>query len=100
MSKVNYRLVALDDLASIWQYVADTSQSVKIANRLVDAIHAKCQTYATQPLSGELCPDVAAEIRCFSQGSYVIYYLPISNGIDVVQVIHGSRDMPNQFRAL
>lgn len=98
MSLVNYRSDASEDLLNIWQYLFDSSQSVGVADRLIDSIRAKCQMYAAQPLSGELCPDFAPDIRCFSMGSYVIFYMPISNGIDVLQVIHGSRDIPSPFR--
>lgn len=47
---------------------------------------------------GELRPDLAASLRCFSVRSYVVFYTPISGGIEVVQVIHGSRDIRSRLR--
>lgn len=30
-------------------------------------------------------------------GNYVIFYRPIANGIDVIRVLHGSRDIESIF---
>jgi toxin ParE1/3/4 len=31
-------------------------------------------------------------------GPYVLFYLPIENGIDVVRVLHGARDIDRELR--
>ena len=41
----------------------------------------------------ELLPN----LRSFPVGSYLIFYHPINQGIEVVRVLHGSRDIPNFF---
>lgn len=98
MSSVIYRPDATNDLFGIWLYIAEASHSTDVADRVINALDAKCKTIASQPLTGELCPELAPDIRCFSSGSYIVLYLPTSTGIDVVQVIHGARDLPNRFR--
>ena len=36
---------------------------------------------------------------CESQpvGNYLIFYFPLENGIDIIRVLHGSRDMERLF---
>ena len=98
MSRTEYLPEALEDLYSIWQHVAEQSRSEEIADRLIDAIDDTCQSYATQPLMGQARSELADEVRCFPVGKYVVFYLPYSDGIEVIQVIHGARDIPKHFR--
>jgi toxin ParE1/3/4 len=55
------------------------------------------------PEIGGLCrfeSDAAKQVRAWSvRGfeNYLIFYRPLSNGIDVVRVIHGARDIAAVF---
>lgn len=98
MGIVNYLPDANEDLEKIWLYVADKSQSLAVADRLIDAIDDAARTYSGQPLIGVTRPDLAENVRCFPVGNYVVFYVPIAGGIEVIQVIHGSRDIPTHFR--
>jgi toxin ParE1/3/4 len=98
MPSVTYLPEAESDLFSIWRYVHQESQSLEIADRLVEKIDAAAMTYAGHPLMGELRPDLAEVVRCFSVGNYVVFYVPTVDGIEVVQIIHGARDVPLHFR--
>ncbi len=98
MSSVTYLPEAIDDLHGIWAYVADKSQSIEVADRLIDSIDDAASTYARQPELGIPRPELAERVRCFPVGSYVVFYLTTDNGIEVIQVIHGSRDIPAHFR--
>jgi plasmid stabilization system protein ParE len=46
---------------------------------------------------GELRPDLRSDIRCFSTGNYVIFYVALKYGIEVERVVHGSRDAGQLF---
>jgi toxin ParE1/3/4 len=98
MGIVTYLPDAIEDLYRIWEYVADKSQSMDVADRLIDAIDDAASTYAGQPHLGIPRPELAKDVRCFPVGSYVVFYLATKNGIEVIQVIHGSRDIPTHFR--
>ncbi|HEY2760122.1 MAG TPA: type II toxin-antitoxin system RelE/ParE family toxin [Pirellulales bacterium] len=100
MPRALYLPEAREDLFGIWRYIFEQSQSVDIADRFIDRIDEKAQLYCSQPLTGEPRPDLAEQVRSFLVESYVIFYVPSSEGIEVVQVIHGSRDIPKQFRRL
>lgn len=98
MARTDYLPEAVDDLYAIWQHVAEQSRSEEVADRLVDMIDDTCRSYATQPLLGEARPELADDVRCFTAGNYVVFYLPRCDGIEVIQVIHGARDIPAHFR--
>ena len=98
MSNVAYLPDALDDLYAIWEYVARRSQSAEIADRLIDAIDDTARTYAGQPNLGIRRPDLAKDVRCFVVKGYVVFFIGAIDGIEVIQLIHGSRDIPVHFR--
>jgi toxin ParE1/3/4 len=70
----------------------------EVADRLIDAIDDAASTYAGQPHLGVPRSELAKDVRCFPVGSYVVFYLAAGDGIEVIQVIHGSRDIPLHFR--
>jgi toxin ParE1/3/4 len=71
---------------------------MEVADRLIDAIDDAASVYAGQPHLGIPRPELAGGVRCFPVGSYVVFYLATNDGIEVIQVIHGSRDIPAHFR--
>ena len=87
-------------LKEIGQYIARESGSRKIATDFLHRIQEKCEVYARQSGMGEMRPDLGEEIRCFTVGSYVIFYRPIEQGVLLVAIIHGARDIPVVFRKL
>jgi toxin ParE1/3/4 len=98
MAKSLFLPEALDDLFVIWDYVALQSQSAEIADRLIERIEQKAELYAGQPETGELRPDLTEGVRNFLVDNYVVFYVSRTDGIEVIQIIHGSRDVPRHFR--
>ncbi len=80
----------------IWRYVAQDSPDA--ADRLLERIDEKCRLYATQPRMGSPRSDLGQNVRCFPVGKYVVIYRPIADGIVVLLVVHGARDIPAVFR--
>jgi len=97
MCTVVVRPRALDDLAEIWAYIADDSPDQ--ADAFVDLVDSKFQALSRRPRLGrrrpELSPDI--DIRSLAVGRYVVFYLPLSRGIEVVRVLQGSRDIESIF---
>jgi toxin ParE1/3/4 len=79
------------DIASIWQFIAD--DSVTAADALLDRIEDAFDMLAQAPLAGRARNDLASKLRSFPIGSYIIFYIPASDGIEVVRVIHGRQDI-------
>ncbi|MGA2966041.1 MAG: type II toxin-antitoxin system RelE/ParE family toxin [Terriglobales bacterium] len=95
MSAVVVRPRALTDLAEIWTYIA--ADSPDQADAFVDLIDGKFQALSRRPGLGRHRPELSSEIRSLAVGRYVVFYLPISGGIEVVRVLHGSRDIESIF---
>jgi toxin ParE1/3/4 len=45
------------------------------------------------PLAGRVRLDLGANLRSFPIGNYVIFYVPIPDGVEVVRVMHGRQDI-------
>ncbi len=52
---------------------------------------------ATQPMMGRARDELALGVRSFPFGRYVVFYVPLDDGIDVVRVLHGARDIDAVF---
>lgn len=88
-------------LGEIFDHIGRQNQSPAAAARLLRRIAAKCELYATQPLSGEARPDLGTNVRCFPVGDYVVLYRPLDDGILLLLlVIYGARDIPSVFREI
>jgi len=87
-------------LDEIYDHIGRKNHSPAAAARLLRRIAEKCDLYATQPFMGEARPDLGSEIRCFPVDSYVVLYKPLDDGILVLLVVHGARDIPTVFRKL
>jgi toxin ParE1/3/4 len=98
MSIVTFHPAARADLNQIWRDLAVVSNSFDIADRFADAVYDTCLIYANQPLTGQLRTELASLIRCFTVKKYVVFYVPSRQGIEVIQIIHGSRDIAAHFR--
>lgn len=97
MARALHTRQAQEDLLFIWSYIAADSPAA--ADRLVDAIDRKCAVLAENPKLGPARPDIAPELRYSPVGSYLILYREIPEGVEVVRVLHGARNLRAIFHA-
>jgi toxin ParE1/3/4 len=83
------------DLSEIWEFIADESEAH--ADAFIDRIDAKFRALAAQPLMGRERADLSPGLRSLAVAPYVIFYEALPNGIAVVRVLHGARDVQAQF---
>lgn len=83
------------DILEIWAFIAE--DSLVQADRWVDKLDEKLALWATQPMMGRGRDELSPGIRSQAFGRYVVFFQPLSQGIDVVRVLHGSRDMDAAF---
>lgn len=95
MPRVTRRPLAAADIFEIWDYIAE--DSLPAADRWIDKLDQQLELLATQPMMGRSREELAARVRSFPFGRYVIFYEPIGDGIDVVRVLHGARDIDTIF---
>ncbi len=91
MKRIRISRHAERDLDEIWIYVATNSQSVGIANRVIDNLVARVSVLARFPEAGSRRDSIEPGLRGLSAGSYVLYY-KIGRNIVISRVIHGMRD--------
>ena len=95
MPRVTRRPLAEADIFEIWDYIAD--DSLAAADRWVDRLDVQFRLLAAQPMMGRARDELAPGVRSFPFGRYVVFYLPLDDGIDVVRVLHGARDIDAVF---
>ena len=91
MAKLTISPSARQDLLAIFDYIA-RDKPIAAAN-WIDTIEEKCELLASAPESGEQCQEYGANIRSSTVGRYVIFYRPVGEGIEVIRVIPGDRDI-------
>jgi toxin ParE1/3/4 len=67
------------------------------ADHWLDSLDEKCRLLARMPELGRKRPDLAPDLRGFPIGNYIIFYRPVPDGIQVIRVLHGARDIPELF---
>ena len=95
MPRVTRRPQAEADILEIWEYIA--GDSISAADQWVDELHEKMSLWASQPLMGRARDELVPGVRSLTFGRYVVFFEPLPDGIDVVRVLHGSRDIDAIF---
>jgi toxin ParE1/3/4 len=84
------------DLIEIWGFIADDNEAA--ADRMLDRIDDVLRMLRERPLAGRARPELAAELRSFPIGNYVVFYVPLPNGIDLIRVRSSYLDIgPDDF---
>ena len=95
MPRILKRPEAENDLDEIWLYIAqDNPQS---ADRFLDHINEKIEGLAVFPKMGVSRDDIKDGLRVFPFGNYLIFYFPLSDGVDILRVLHGSMEAERLF---
>jgi toxin ParE1/3/4 len=81
---------AYRDLIEIWDFIAADNETA--ADRMLARIDEVLRMLRDRPLLGRERRELAQGLPSFPVGSYVLYYLPLSNGIELVRVRSGYRD--------
>lgn len=103
MSRIHRRAGVDDDIYDLARYLL--GQSDDAARRFVDSVQRTLKELAAMPRMGSLkdfgdpaLSDVRSwRVRGFP--NYLIYYLALGDGIDVLAVMHGARDVETWLRS-
>jgi|SRR5579863_1985951 len=81
------------DLVEIWRYLRNKA-NVEIAERVERAIREKIVFLASMPGAGHWRRDLTDEpVRFFAVYSFLIVYRPETKPLQVVAILHGSREV-------
>jgi toxin ParE1/3/4 len=95
MNRYRVSEAALSDLNGIWYYIAEDDPVT--ADKFIRALVARFPMLASMPEMGRKREELSAGIRSFAVGNHVIFYRRIENGVEIVRVLHGARDLPPLF---
>jgi toxin ParE1/3/4 len=95
MSQFRVSAEAEADLSDIWSYIAEDSPTA--AQGVISQIVGEFATLAAFPQMGRRRDELAPALRSFPVKTYVIYYRPIEDGVEIIRVLHGARDIPPLF---
>ncbi len=91
-------MAARRDFEEIGRYVAAESHSFAVAEKLLKSLNIRCERYAIRPLMGEVCPELGIDVRRFVFRNYLVFYRPFVGGIEILRVLHASRDLDSVWR--
>jgi toxin ParE1/3/4 len=96
MAAVRRSPLAEQDYREIWRYIA--ARNPDAADRLLLRIDAKLDLYAGNPGMGTRRDQLAPGLRSFPVGRYLAFYRAAKDGIELVRVLHGARDLKEILR--
>ena len=96
MARLTFTALAHTDLQEIHSYIA--KDKPEAARRFVERLRTKARQLAETPGMGRSRgEDLRPGLFSFPVGQYVLFYREKADGIVLVRVIHGSRDLPALF---
>ena len=67
------------------------------ADAFIETIDGKLKVLASHPKIGRIRDELMEGVRSWSIGRSVVFYFPLTNGVDMVRVPHGSREIESAF---
>lgn len=83
------------DLIEIGTAIAQ--DSLRAADAVLAEIDNQSRLLARLPRLGRKRDELASGLRSFVVGSYVVFCWIVKNGVEIVRVLHGARDIASQF---
>jgi toxin ParE1/3/4 len=87
--------LADEDLLDIWFYVG--ADDMDAADRLLDQIDTRCDSLGQYPEKGVQRDALMPGMRSILTGNYVIFYRVHRDRVEILRILHGSRDFPSIF---
>jgi toxin ParE1/3/4 len=92
MPQVHYSPSAAQDLVELSEFIARDKPVA--AYDWVDQIESTCQVLAKNPNIGQARQSHGfGACRSFTLGNYVIFFRGVEDGIEVIRIVRGERDL-------
>jgi len=86
---------AEQDLLDIWLYIAE--DSLVNADRFLDKLKTTALKVTEFTEIGVDRSELAFDLKSFPVGRYILYYRKYNEGVELVRVLHSSRDIDLVF---
>ena len=93
--RIEFAERALSDLEEIWVYYSEVSE--KTVEKILRQITEKFPKLLNFPEMGRERNELLIGLRSFPTGKFIIFYQETDFGIEIVRVVHSSRDIQQVF---
>lgn len=91
MKRCVFTPIAQKDLEVIHDFIALHHPSTAL--HFIDFLEEKCLLLVETPTIGRLREELAVNLRYFPVKNYNIFYREIDEGIEIIRILHGSRNI-------
>ena len=92
---IKYTANAEADIDEIFDFLLNEGQ--EYAKKILGEIASKLTLLEKNSYLGKPQDSTLLNLRSFPAKKYIIFYMPIENGIDVFRILHSSRDIDGLF---
>jgi toxin ParE1/3/4 len=85
---------AKEDLLETWEYIAEHDEVA--ADRYIDHLRERALELLDFSELGRLRDEIAPDLRSLLARNHLLFYRIQSNEIQILRILHGSRDFSNQ----
>lgn len=96
MPRCEFTAKAVEDLRGIGRYIKQ-AWGVAQARRYREELELALKKLSLSPRIGPERNEIAPEVRSFTVGSHIAFYLPRKDGITVLRLLHPSMDIERAF---
>ena len=98
MPQVLWTPVAESDLDDILFYIAFVDRRPATSERIYFEIRSKVAEQAERPLTGHRHGDAPEGWLYLKHKRWLVFYQPLDDGLEVMRVVDGVRDLPRHLR--
>ena len=95
MARYLINVLATQDLNDIADYFA--TYNVRAGEKFFKSFNQKCKQLVSFPNSGKNYKEIAPDLKGIALSGYIIFYRTIDDGVEILRVISGRRDLPVIF---
>lgn len=95
MGKPHKTATAHEDLVEIWCYHAE--RDVAVADRYARRFDRLFDRLAAMPYIGRDRSDLRPRMRTVVVWPYIVYFRPREDGVEILRVLHGARNVTDAF---
>jgi len=95
MARYLINVLATQDLNEIADYFS--TNNVRAGEKFFQDFNSKCKQLVSFPNSGKSYEHIYPDLKGLSLSGYVVFYRILVDGIEILRVVSGRRDLPKIF---
>lgn len=95
MSRIRFTEPAAQDLEEIYNYIA--VDNLAAADALLSRLQKQWRRAAENPGVGRKRDELKPNLCSVTEGNYLVFYRQVADGIEIVRILHGARDIETLF---